>query len=135
MAAPSTTEGYLAIQQDAAAISVDWQGFTPDHPAGRFHGAVFVVDESGAYFTHLALADSTDQTADTCLSQGGWRRTEEWRADEYGRRVAAVRSAGPVAGRAPEEVFASIQRSIDVANEHLGQLPSAAFYRKPAPPG
>ncbi len=38
-------------------------------------------------------------------------------------------AAGAIAGRSPEHVFASIQRSIDQASEYLNQLPSAAFYR------
>ena len=81
---------YLAVQQDAVAISVDWQGFTPDHPAAQFHGAIFVVDADGQHVTHLVWADPTDQSADSCLSQGGWQRTEGWRTDGYDRRVAAV---------------------------------------------
>lgn len=140
MTAPLASATCLAVQQDAAAISVDWQGFIPDHPGGRFHGAVFVLDADGVYRTHLPWVDPTDQAADAGLVQAGWQRTQGWRSDDYGRRVAAVRPVPgapsgtdqSLAGRAPDEVFASIRNSIATAKANLDRLPSAAYYRKPA---
>lgn len=80
----------VAVQQDAAAISVDWQGFTQGHSADQFDGAIFVLDAAGQYTTHVEGADPTDQDADRALIHAGWQRTEPWRTDVYGRRVAAV---------------------------------------------
>lgn len=96
----------LAIQQDATAVSVDWQGFNPDHPAGAFHGAIFIVDPAGQYLTHLAWADSTDRVADICLARGGWQRSEAWRTDSYDRQVAAVRPVTASSNSAPLAVAA-----------------------------
>ena len=90
---PGGPPGLLfAVQQDAQVGAVVWQ-LPPDADAGRrepFQGTVFILDNGGAQLAGIDWDDPTDQSADTALVGHGLRRTEPWRTDAFGRRIAAI---------------------------------------------
>ncbi len=126
--APDPPTDCVAVQQDAAAVSVDWQGFThPDPPGNGFRGAVFILDAAGQYRAHLTWLEPADEAADAALLRNHWNRVEPWRTDDYGRRVAAVHA--DVASPAPPVSSAPSARS--APSTSLGhRLP-----QRPAPTG
>jgi len=86
----------LAVQQDTAAILVDWQLFHDWEPHdGTFHGAIFIITTDGHQIHSLPWPAATDIAADTALRLAGWDRTDNWIRDNSGRRVARVPSSSP----------------------------------------
>jgi len=87
----ATGNQLLAVQQDTAAILVDWQLFHDWDPHdGTFHGAIFIIAADGHQTHSLPWPAPTDIAADTALRLAGWVRTDDWIRDGSGRRVARV---------------------------------------------
>ena len=87
----ATGNQLLAVQQDTAAILVDWQLFHDWDPRdGTFHGAIFIIAADGHQTHSLPWSAPTDIAADTALGLAGWVRTDNWVRDDSGRRVARV---------------------------------------------
>lgn len=106
MSTPSAGRRWLAIPQDASAISADRP--RSSHPATGVPGQFDAAMDGTKDGNHAPV----DRPAGPMASN----------------------PAGAIADRDPDDVFASITRSIDKANQYLGQLPSAAYYRTPTTP-
>ncbi|GGL89804.1 hypothetical protein [Nakamurella endophytica] len=91
-----------AVIQWTDSAQMDWPEFSgADGLNTRDDGAVFVLDATGVQLGYRPLISPGTLGADLTLQTMGWRRSGEWRADVFGRLVAALEPVARVVPALP----------------------------------